>query len=117
MAIPAPLANRLAATNWDAPAKTKRLRPIVAAGEIPVDTLKAPNMMPKGIAPITRGRVSLNPAQNSFRVVIIGFVSLYCMDFIIAVAESGQADVNSTEFLMSFGTSFRSKTTNPCLGK
>src|SRR5262249_38985042 len=53
------------AMNCADPANTKADMPMVPAGDSPFGTEAAPKIIANGVAPTTRGNVSLTPAQNS----------------------------------------------------
>lgn len=61
----APVEIKPAAINWEEPANTNKDIPIVPAIDKPALTASAPKMMPKGMAPMTKGKVALTPFQNS----------------------------------------------------
>jgi len=62
-----PATNRLKQTNCEAPAKTNMDIPMVATKESPAVVAKVPNMMPKGMAPTIKGKVSFAPSKNRDR--------------------------------------------------
>ena len=79
--VVAPPAARLVAMNCDEPANTRADIPAAPAGEKPLLTANAPKMIPKGIAPTTRGIVALAPAQNSVRARGFNDVGLHAFSF------------------------------------
>src|SRR5581483_11604601 len=63
------------AMNCADPAKTKSDIPIAPAKDRPLALAAAPKIRPKGIAPTTRGKVSLTQAQTSFEGQTIGSIA------------------------------------------
>ena len=70
--------NKLIAINWEDPANTNNDIEIVINADNPIDTDKAPKIIPKGIAAKTKGKVSNTPIWND---EFLFFISIFLKSF------------------------------------